>query len=59
MVFSRAHVDHLLPGHTGLLVPEDPWIQIPVNQETEDESSQAKERERALTRGAVRAPNIQ
>jgi hypothetical protein len=28
-------------------------------QKAEGESSQAKERERALTRGAVRAPNIQ
>jgi len=45
---------HLLPGHTGLFIPEDPCLQLPAYRKAEGESSQAKERQRALTRGTVR-----
>src|SRR5215213_5804786 len=35
---------HLLSVHTGLLLPEAPWLQLPAEQKTKGESSQAKER---------------
>ena len=36
-------MSHPLSGLTGLLFPEDPWLQIPATRKAEGESSQAKE----------------